>query len=197
HAIMNGETVTGITTFFIEKEIDTGNVLFKEEVPITETDCAGTLHDKLMYKGSELILKTVQAIEQKAIKPIPQTKLIGIVPELKPAPKIFKDDCLINWNSTGKTIYNFIRGLSPYPAAYTKVLDKQGNERGLKIFETAFEPALHNLPSGQLITDHKKQIKVTVSDGYISLLSIQLEGKKRMDTKSFLNGMAIDTIISN
>ncbi|MCP9768858.1 methionyl-tRNA formyltransferase [Lacihabitans sp. LS3-19] len=184
-AVINGESMTGVTTFFIEKEIDTGKVIFSETIPIGEKDSAGDLHDKMMWIGGDLMVKTVRAIEKGEYPSVPQ----DFDKELKPAPKIFKETCKIDWNQSSERIYNFIRGLSPYPAAWTFL-----DQKVLKIFET--ELVLDTLPdletfvfeNIEFLTDHKKYLLIKSSDGYLGIKSLQLEGKKRMTTEEFLRG---------
>ena len=178
-AIINGETETGVTTFFLEKKVDTGNIIFQKKVKIDPDDSAGDLHDKLMAAGAELVLKTVQAIE-KGEAPNEAQSAVNIV---KPAPKIFTDDCKIDFTKSVDEAYNFIRGLSPYPAAWT---DLQGKR--LKIFKAEKEKILHNLAPGSVVTDHKTNFKLTFPDGYLNILNLQLEGKKRMEVEQFLKG---------
>lgn len=178
HAIINGEKITGATTFFLKHEIDTGDIIFSEKINIEENDDAGTLHDKLMDLGAELILKTVTAIEAKNYTPKPQS-----TSSQKIAPKIFKENCLINWNDATENIRNFIRGLSPYPGAYTIV-----NNKSLKIFKAEKEISSHKETPGKLITDNKTYLKFATLDGYINIKELQSEGKKRMSTPDFLRG---------
>jgi methionyl-tRNA formyltransferase len=185
-AIINGEKRTGVTTFFIEKEIDTGKILFTDEVPIDKDTTAGELHDILMIKGASLLLKTVNSIADKTYNAIAQEK-IEIRKELHPAPKIFKDDCRIDWNERGLKIHNLIRGLSPYPTAWTEFFN--GNEIiSMKIFESNFVEIKHNMEVGELITDLKSHLKVAVSDGIIEIMSIQQSGKRRLNIIEFLRG---------
>ncbi len=182
-AIINGEKETGVTTFFIEKEIDTGKILFSEKITIAPTDNAGNIHNKLMNIGADLVVKTVKAIESRTIQPISQTE----PPNIKSAPKIFKENCRIDWTKKGIEIYNLIRGLCPYPAAWT-VIQKNGSQTGLKIFESEFIASSHNLPLKSLQSDGKKYINVAITDGYISIKWLQAEGKKRLSTEEFLRG---------
>lgn len=181
HAVINGEKKSGVTTFLLKHEIDTGNILFSTEVKIDEEDTAGDLHDNLMYAGAELLIKTVNAIQNNEIKPIPQDSIK--TGELKHAPKIFKEDCLINWNKNTVEIYNLIRGLSPYPTAFTYLDDKV-----LKIFKAEKEIVQHNIDPGKYISDGKSHLKFACQDGFIVLKEIQIEGKKRMLVPDFLRG---------
>lgn len=184
-AVINGETMTGVTTFFIEKEIDTGNIIFSENIEIKATDTAGDLHDRMMWTGGDLMVKTVKAIASGVYPSVKQ----DFSKELKPAPKIFKETCKIDWQQDVKTIYNFVRGLSPYPAAWTTLEGKV-----LKIFETEIVneelPELDNLKFEDftLKTDHKKHLLIQTSNGYLAIKGLQLEGKKRMTTEEFLRG---------
>ena len=180
HAIINGEKETGVTTFFLKHEIDTGDVIFSETLPITEDDNAGSLHDKLMELGAKLIVKTVAKIEANDYQEQPQP-MSG---ELKSAPKIFKDFCLINWAQDNQTVYNHIRGLSPYPTAFTFLAEKT-----LKIFKVEMEDHQPEIAAGTYLTDGKTYLKFATSTGYINLLDLQLEGKKRMQIDEFLRGM--------
>ncbi len=183
HAIISGETLTGITTFILQKDIDTGDILLQKEVAITNEDTAGTLHDKLMSEGAKLVVKTVDLLASGDYKPLPQEKN----KPLKPAPKIFREDCKIDWTQDGRTIYNHIRGLSPYPAAWTN-LEQNGKIKNLKIYVCKFEEMQHNNSIGQLLTDGKTFLKIAVKNGYIVIEKLQLAGKRAMDVKSFLLG---------
>ncbi|MFD2965883.1 methionyl-tRNA formyltransferase [Sphingobacterium bambusae] len=180
HAIMNGEKKSGVTTFLLQQEIDTGNILFSKEVEIGADDNAGILHDKLMLAGAEVLLETVAAIKTDSIQPIPQDDVITA--DLKTAPKIFKEDCEINWKASTEEVYNRIRGLSPYPTAFTQLQGK-----GLKIFEAEKGPKTGK-EAGTYETDGKTYIRFATADGSILLKTLQLEGKKKMDSVEFLRG---------
>lgn len=182
HAIINGEKESGVTTFFLKHEIDTGDVIFSETVPIAEDDTAGDLHDHLMDAGAGLLVKTVKAIEANDYKEQPQI----FSAELKHAPKIFKEFCKVDWNNSVKTIYNLIRGLSPYPTAFAEL-----NEKTIKIFKAGFQETIPSVSPGMFITDGKHYLKFAAQDGYISLLDVQYEGKKRMMVDEFLRGMRL------
>ncbi|GAE82121.1 methionyl-tRNA formyltransferase [Bacteroides reticulotermitis] len=186
-AVMNGDAETGITTFFLQHEIDTGRVIQQVRIPIAETDNVGIVHDKLMILGGELVVETVDAILNDTIKPIAQEDM-GVVGELRPAPKIFKETCRIDWQQPVKRIYDFIRGLSPYPAAWSELVNPEGEAVIVKIYESEKIIESHQLASGTIVTDGKKVMKVAVSDGYISILSLQLPGKKRLKTEELLRG---------
>ncbi len=191
HAIINGETESGVTTFFIDEKIDTGKILFQEKVKIPSWYSAGDLHDQLMITGSELVVKTVMSVISGSWKETPQESLINESIALKPAPKIFKDDCQINWNKKGSDIYNFIRGLSPEPTATTVLKGLETEPVHVKIFKSEFLPATHELNIGSIVVPDKKTLLVAVTDGYISVNSLQLAGKNKMDVVSFLNGFKV------
>jgi methionyl-tRNA formyltransferase len=186
-AIINGDTETGVTTFKLKHEIDTGNILFQAKTPIKEDANAGDIHDALMEIGAKLILKTVQAIESNnyVLKPQDDTGSIH-------APKIFKDTCKINWSKDVNTIYNLIRGLSPYPAAFTEFEDKNKQLVSIKIFKTNKELATHTHLNGTVLSDYKTYFKVACSDGYIHVNELQMAGKKRMYVDEFLRGFKTD-----
>lgn len=180
-AIINGETKTGVSTFFLKHEIDKGDLLLTKEVAITPTMNAGELHDLLMQVGAETLVKSLALIENGNTKGTPQGD-----DNNKMAPKIFKEHCLINFNQNGQNIYNLIRGLSPYPAAFMHFDNKI-----LKVYESSFEATNHKEPIGKMMSDNKTFLKVACQDGYINLLQIQLEGKKRMKVDEFLRGNKI------
>jgi methionyl-tRNA formyltransferase len=187
-AVMNGETETGVTTFFLQHEIDTGNILFREVVPIGENENAGEVHDKLKEAGANLVLKTVKAIEKNEIHPVPQETLLKPGEVLKPAPKIFKENCRIDWNRPVEEVHNFIRGLSPYPAAFTHFVNAEGKLLQVKIFRSEKQPYTHQEPPGKIFTDGKEILKISVQGGYLRIADLQLAGKKRMPVKEFLQG---------
>lgn len=182
HAIINGETETGVTTFRLNHEIDTGEILLSKKMKIEPSDNVGTLHDKLMQLGAQALIETVQGIKSNNIKPIDQNTLIDKL-ELKAAPKIFKEDCLINWEKTCDTILHLIRGLSPYPGAYTFV-----NNKTLKIFNADILNETHGQTPGSYISDGKTFLRFACKDGYINVSELQIEGKKRMKIDEFLRG---------
>jgi methionyl-tRNA formyltransferase len=183
-AIINGETQTGVTTFFINEKIDEGNILLWEKVPILPQDNAASLHDKLLNVGKEVLLKTVYQIETGTYQEYKQPEQTVI----KPAPKLFKQDCLIDWNLPAVRIYNFIRGLSPYPTAFSRYQDKDGGEAMLKIFACEAGKAQHNLPAGMVETDNRNFLKIACPDGYIYVKEMQVVGKKRINIRDFLLG---------
>ncbi|WP_316815884.1 methionyl-tRNA formyltransferase [Pedobacter nyackensis] len=182
HAIINGEKESGVTTFFLKHEIDTGDVIFSEKVNIAADDTAGDLHDKLMNVGAGLLVKTVQAIADGNYTEQPQIQS----DELKHAPKIFKEHCLIDWNQSATSIYNLIRGLSPYPTAFTKL-----NDKTLKVFKAELEEKETGLAAGAFLSDGKTYLKFAAKDGFIKLTDLQYEGKKRMQVDEFLRGMRL------
>ncbi|MGZ3883956.1 MAG: methionyl-tRNA formyltransferase [Bacteroidia bacterium] len=184
-AIINGETESGVTTFKLQHEIDTGNILLQEKVPVPETCTAGELHDTLMQLGAETILKTVRAIESGGYTLKQQDDSNACH-----APKLFRETCRIDWNKPVKDVYNLIRGLSPYPAAYTEFKDRQGAAQSLKLYKVSKETAVHADANGLLLTDAKTFIRVACEDGYIDIRELQLQGKKKMGTAEFLRGYA-------
>jgi methionyl-tRNA formyltransferase len=183
-AIINGEKETGVTTFLLDHEIDTGKILFKEKISIGENDTIGDIHDQLMEIGAKLVLKTVNAVAEGNYTPVSQDQ--SGLGSLKHAPKLFKEDCQIDWSLPGERIRNLIRGLSPYPAAWTD-LTGDGQTFTLKIFFAEFIPT-PGLTPGTIVSDDKSMLKIAASDGWLNLTDIQLSGKKRMKTNEFLRG---------
>jgi methionyl-tRNA formyltransferase len=183
-AIINGEKETGVTTFFLKHEIDTGSIIFQEKEKIKGDDDAGTLYDRLMIKGAALVLKTAKAIEEGNYPSLPQNETT----ETKHAPKIFKETCEINWDQGREQVRNFVRGLSPNPAARATL-----NQREFKIFQV--EPLIENkqtkLGPGEIETDNKTFLRIKTQDGWISILEFQPEGKKRMSVTEFFRGNKI------
>ncbi len=179
-AIINGEEVTGVSTFFIDDKIDTGEIILKAQTEIKPDENAGQLHDRLMELGSDTVIKTLALIENDKAETTAQP-----TEETKTAYKLNKDNCKIDWNKTGAEIHNHVRGLSPYPAAWCII--KDSTEWNVKIYETAFEEEAHDFTIGKIITD-KRTIKVAVNDGYIIIKSLQLPGKKKMTAQELLNG---------
>lgn len=184
-AVVNGDKETGITTFFLKQEIDTGEIIQQVRVPIYEEDNVGDVHDRLMKLGGKLVIETVNNILAGTVKSIPQEQFITEEP-LRPAPKIFKETCRIDWNQPIKKIYDFIRGFSPYPAAWTE-LNNASDPQILKIFETTKELGLVDVSPGTVIVD-KHGLKIAGTDGFLNVKSLQLAGKKRMNIKDFLCG---------
>ena len=218
-AVINGEKQTGVTTFFLDHEIDTGRVIHREPVPIADTDTVGDVYDRLMQVGADLVLRTVDDVEAGRVEAIPQEQLmreLGITSEadLRPAPKIFKDTCRIQWNQhTVRSAYNFIRGLSPYPAAWTVLRTADGRETPLKIYMSAPSSSEENAssssqeplkpcqsrcvtPEGEpqvaLLTDGRTYLRVALSDGCLDLTDLQLAGKRRMPVADFLRGARLE-----
>lgn len=182
-AIINGEKETGITTFFLQQEIDTGNIILQRKTPIADSDNAGTIHDRLMEIGAKAVTDTVDEILAENVTAIPQPT----AEILKPAPKIFKETCRIDWQKTTDEVFNFVRGLSPYPTAWTELHDGN-NSTIVKIFETEREQATLLPACGTLVTDGKKWLKVAVHDGFIHIKSLQAAGKRRMPIDEWLRG---------
>lgn len=185
-AIINGERETGVTTFMLNERIDEGGILLQQATPISADDDAGSLHDRLAEMGRRMVIETLRGIDDGTVAARPQRS----EPSLKPAPKIFKSDCVVDWQQDGQRVVDFIRGLSPYPAATATLTDTKGRPLPIKIYKAAFEPADGSV-SGQVMTDGKTYIKIGVPDGYVSLLSIQLSGKRRMSVEEFLRGCRI------
>lgn len=190
-AVMNGDTETGITTFFLKHEIDTGEVIQQVKVPISDTDDVGIIHDKLMMLGGKLVMETVDAIINGTVKSIPQEEM-AVVGELRPAPKIFKETCRIDWNLPVKRIYDHVRGLSPYPAAWTELHFPEGQvPLAVKVFQTEKIFKAHQLQPGSIQTDGKTYLYVAANDGFVSIKSLQLPGKKRLMIDELLRGFKI------
>lgn len=187
-SVINGDTETGVTTFFLTHEIDTGKIIRQKHLLIADTDDVGTVHDALMHLGAGLVTETVDLILKDRIEAIPQETFYRDAAELRPAPKIFKDTCRIDWNQPVKKVYDFIRGLSPYPAAWTELVAPDGSRLMLKIYQAEKHPAEHTLAPGTICTPQKGMMDIAVADGYLRLLSLQLAGKKRVGVKDFLNG---------
>jgi methionyl-tRNA formyltransferase len=193
HVIINGESRTGVTSFMIDAQIDTGNILLREETPIGETETAGELHDRLMTMGADLVLKTIQQLAMGSLKARSQDEWIKPGTPLRKAPKIHKEDCRIDWTRPGKDIMNLIRGLSPFPGAFT-ILKKDGAGGMLcKIYSSGFEPAIHSQPAGSITTDGKKWLKVAVKDGFLIIHTLQQEGRRRMEIGDFLAGTNLNS----
>jgi methionyl-tRNA formyltransferase len=181
-AIINGEKESGVTTFFLTHDIDTGHILFTEKVTLKGTETAGDLHDWLMNKGAGLLVKTVKGIESGRYSQHPQDHFTEGV-TLKHAPKIFKEDCLLDFNQPAEHVYNRIRGLSPSPTAYTTI-----NDKVLKIYNATFEVTEPGVSAGAFVTDNKTRLRFATKDGFVSVTDVQLEGKKRMGIEEFLRG---------
>ena len=187
-AVINGEKETGVTTFFLKHAIDTGNVIYQRTTPITDEDNAGTVHDRLMEMGAALVVETVQAIAEGKAPSTPQME----TGDLRSAPKIFKDTCRIDWSRLGRTVFNFIRGLSPYPAAWTVLVDGDKLTE-VKIHKATFEARSTNLPTGTI--DTTDGLRVTVSDGCVLVHELQVAGRRRMPAADFLRGLRSTTTL--
>ncbi|TAL60071.1 MAG: methionyl-tRNA formyltransferase [Bacteroidetes bacterium] len=206
-AIINGEKESGVTTFFLNEEIDTGKIIFRAKENISEEDNAGSLYERLMKDGADLVLKTVRAIESGTYTPEEQASLLKPNEKIKLAPKIFKEDCRINWKKKTEEVYDFVRGLSPYPAAWTEI-KKENEIVSLKVFKCAKEIVAHNSETGVIIEDISsaarpddqigrvggsgKAVKISVKNGFIRLQEVQLAGRKKMNIEEFLRGFSFD-----
>ncbi len=191
HAIINGEKETGVTTFFIDEKIDTGRILLQEQVKIENDETAGSLHDKLMDKGGKLVLKTVDTILRGEGKSILQSDM-NLSREIKSAPKIFKEDCKIDWGKSCSQIDSFVRGLSPYPGAYSFMISPTGSKYLFKVFNSRPHISSDKRNEGSLVTDGRSFLKAMCNNGCIEIDEIQFEGKKRMKIADFLRGFSID-----
>ncbi len=190
-AVINGEKETGVTTFKLKAAIDTGNILLQDKLSISEADTAGTIHDKMMVLGANLLVTTLTKLITHTLVEKEQETIINEDPSLlKHAPKIFTETCTIDWHNSADSIYNLIRGLSPFPGALTKLDDKI-----FKIFAAQKEICNHAHLAGATITDHKTYLKFACADGYIHVLDLQLEGKKRMQVQDFLRGYKINSAL--
>ena len=190
-AIINGDKETGVTTFFLKHEIDTGDVIYRDVVAIDENDNAGTLHDKLMLQGGDTVMRTVESIVRGEVQAVAQNEMYIHESDLRPAPKIFRDTCRIDWTKGLCGVYDFVRGMSPYPAAWCEFTDEAGNDVVLKVYDVVKEACMHNKECGTVVTDGKSFVKVAVLGGYVSLVSVQLAGKKRMPIADLLRGFSI------
>jgi len=190
HAIINGEKETGLTTFLIDEKIDTGTILMREKVQIFTSENAGDLHDRLMRQGAKLVIKTLEGLSRNNIKPQNQSKFIKSGEALKTAPKILPEHCIIDWNNDAVKIHNLVRGLSPYPCARTFL--KKGSEvLSLRIYESEPEQTNHHYKPGHIVTGNKHCLKIACKNGYINVLTLQLEGRTRMNSVEFLRGFRI------
>ncbi len=185
HAIMNGDKVTGVTTFLLNEKIDQGAILMQRSVDIGDEECVGELYERLMMLGPELVMESVERLATGDVTPLEQEHIDEST--LRPAPKIFKQDCMVDWSRDGASIVNFVRGLSPYPAAWCNLVGEDGERSTAKIFECRFM-AGGSLAVGEIESDNRGYIRVGCSDGVIDILSIQLAGKRRMSVKDLLLG---------
>lgn len=187
-AIINGEKETGVTTFLLNERIDEGGLLMQRSTPISENETAETLHDRLAEMGAEMVVETIKGLEDGSLKARPQVECDN----LKPAPKIFKEDCVIDWSRGGDDIERFVRGLSPYPSAMTVMSDEGGGAHSFKIYEVSYEKAVGYV-EGAVESDGKTCLKVGCKDGCISILSLQIEGKRRNSIEEFLRGSRVNS----
>jgi methionyl-tRNA formyltransferase len=194
HAVMNGETETGLTTFFLRHEIDTGEIIFQEKMPVGPDETTGELYEKMRTAGAQLVLKTVDAIMSGEIQPMRQETLVNKGVELKSAPKIFKEDCKLDWSNPTDKLFNKIRGLSPIPAAYTMLTSSSGETHQLKIFRAHKNFEKSYPKTGMVLTDGKSYLGITTLDGIIFLDEVQLAGKRRMMTGELLRGFRMEGI---
>ena len=190
-AIINGETETGLTTFFLNEEIDKGAVIMREKVDIRPNETAGELHDELMLLGNKVVVETIKKIENGDVHALPQEAL-SENQLLKPAPKISKEFCNVDWSLDCQTVYNHIRGLSPYPAAHTQLQSESSEIIDLKIYASEIESCSPNVTPGSVVTDNKKYLKIALSDGFIHLIQVQQAGKKAMPIEDFLRGTQLN-----
>ncbi len=192
-AIINGETETGVTTFFLQHAIDTGNIILQKKITIADDENVGSVHDRLMTLGAKLVVETVDLIRSGDVPTVPQTDAA----DLKPAPKIFRETCRIDWQKSARTIHNFVRGLSPYPGAWFEWQTADGTISVVKVFETKIEICEHDYAIGTILVE-KHLFKIAVSDGFVVICSLQISGKKRMEADEFLRGFkAIDSYSIN
>lgn len=192
-AIINGEKETGVTTFLLDREIDTGKILLQEKLAIYENETAGSLHDRIMIAGADLVLKTIDALAQNQIEPLDQSALLAETTQLKKAPKIFKEDCLIDWEKPCQKAVNHIHGMSPFPGAFT-LLRVGGKEQILKIYEAEAREFIHTYKYGELLSDGKTSLSFATPDGLVAVKSLQMAGKKRMSTADFLRGFQLEDL---
>lgn len=189
-AIINGEKKTGVTTFLLNERIDEGSILLQETTPIREDDNVETLHDRLAEMGKQLVVQTIKGLAAGALVPKPQN--IEATDTLPNAPKIFKEDCQLHWNQPAHVLHNFVRGLSPYPAAWMRITDAKGQPQQIKIYETRPEKGPESTP-GTLYSDGKKSLKVGTCDGFLHIISLQMSGKHRISVEELLRGYDVST----
>ena len=192
-AIINGETETGLTTFFLNEEIDKGEIIMQERIGIRPDETAGELHDELMLLGNQVVIETIKKIQSGQLTTIVQENLVE-GQALKSAPKISKAFCNIDWSQDCQTVYNHIRGLSPYPGAHTRLVSDNGDTIDLKVYASKIERNRPDMPVGTISTDNKKTLKVALSDGFILLTHLQQAGKKAMPTEDFLRGTQLNGV---
>jgi methionyl-tRNA formyltransferase len=187
-ALINGEKETGVTTFFIRESVDTGNIIFSERTAIGDHETAGELHDRLKVIGAELVVKTIGTLESGRLSGTSQETLLDPSIPLNKAPKIYREDCGINWNTSIDSIYNLVRGLSPHPGAHTILRDKNSEPVPLKVFRADPEPMHTTMAPGEVLTNGKSYMKIAALDGFLSLKEIQVTGHRVMAIADFLNG---------
>lgn len=190
--LINGEKETGVTTFFLDENIDTGKIIFREKTPIGDEETAGELHDRLMAIGGDIVMKTIDSIEKKTHKLIDQADWVRGGETLKKAPKIKKEECRINWNNIAEDIVNLIRGLSPYPGAFTELISPAGEKYLLKIYRATFTREINHSNTKEVSTDGKNFMGIVVKDGIVHIERLQISSRKRMNIAEFLNGFSID-----
>jgi len=193
-AIINGETKTGVTTFFLNDEIDKGSVIYSRETTIGENETAGELHDRLMIIGAQLVVKTISDIAGGKAKTIEQHHM-DISESLMPAPKIFKSDCRIQWTNHAFNIHNFVRGLSPYPAAWSNMILQDGVTLSMKIYNGRPETEKHELLPGNIVSDGKHYLKVAVLDGFYFIHQMQIQGRNQISVNEFLRGFSLERLL--
>jgi methionyl-tRNA formyltransferase len=193
HAIINGETVTGLTTFFLKQEIDTGEIIFQEKISIYPEETAGELHDRMKLAGAQLVLKTTEAVVSGHITTTDQGRFFDPSVPLKAAPKIFRQDCRIDWIQSAVNIYNKIRGLSPYPAAYANFISPSGETVAVKIFKATLSKSTGHTSPGSIVTDGITRVSIGTSDGLIDIIELQQAGKRKMNTDEFLRGFRLNS----
>ncbi len=191
HVLINGESETGVTTFMIDQKIDTGRILMQERIKIGPLESAGELHDRLMEAGANLVLETVTRLTDGSLVARSQEEFINPQSKLRTAPKIYKEDCRINWEQTGFKVFNQIRGLSPYPGAFGHLHKESGTTVLCKIYASVFRTEAHQVSPGTIHTDGKTFLEVSVQGGWIQVLDLQQEGKRRMDVRDFLAGVRL------
>jgi len=191
-ALINGETETGLTTFMIDHEIDTGKILLQEKTPIGDDDNFESLHDRMMAQGAGIVLKTIELLAEGLVKPVQQDELHEPSSILKPAPKLQKEHCKLDWDTSCRDVVNFVRGLSPIPAAYTHLQGPGFEPTLVKIFSGTCSAGEHSEQFGSIRSDNKSYLEIAVNNGHYSVEELQLAGKKRMDIKSFLSGFQAD-----
>ena len=190
-AIMNGDTETGVTTFFLTHDIDTGKIIMQRRTPVSDNDTAGTLHDRLMAIGADMVTDTVDAIAAGTVSPVEQSVLVEDASMLRTAPKIFKEDCHIIWDRDAVEVRNMIRGLSPYPGAWSTLVFPDGESLQVKVFDTEIDSAEERDMPGNIRSDNKKRLSVACRQGRLNILSLQLPGKKRLGVEELLRGFKL------